>query len=666
MSSPVRTSGPAPRPLSAPPGGVSRSSTKEPRPPAADQIIVAPRSRFSEDVPVLDGRKVVTPEGATEELLVALTHLPAAELDEGLRAAVAELGIAAVERGLGALARQKATQERRLRALEADAGASRSAGIDPSAEIGPARAHLKAFGQALERLQAGLPELRGAAQRAEADFLKAVPKAVDTLLDASAKTAREAQADASRPARMTALSAAAQTLQKMDAEISRVRSAEARAMRFVSMPHGMDRTVPTPESEALGAKARQLEASRAAVLARLSGQHPILAHVGRPGARSSLAKVAKGGTVAAGEVRRAAQEVLDNIESTRAKLHAEPEKALHLAPVRAAVTDALGWAPSGFEARAVGDAAAQAARSEALGEAAYATLALGASVAAGIFLTPLAGAAVGVALGAPQVASEVQTYRFESAAAHTDFDRAQALAQEDPELLWLALDIAALGLDVFAAAKAFKALAPLAKAALAAPEADLVRLLPQLKAAAPDAKTGQALADEIRRLRGDTDLMSKARPAPTVRAGERAGGLAGRLIREDGRISGPRFAGAYRSEQLEAAERLGIEVQENADALLDSVNPNAAAAFDRSRGIIYVREGATRAEWFHEFAHARQWQQLGRKAYEEQGTWGRELHVFQEIMKNTELHNFYQVEAAKNYIRRLAQRLGQAVPPEAW
>ncbi len=121
--------------------------------------------------------------------------------------------------------------------------------------------------------------------------------------------------------------------------------------------------------------------------------------------------------------------------------------------------------------------------------------------------------------------------------------------------------------------------------------------------------------------RGPYPLISGVRET-----GATSGGLRGRLLRADGRISGARFAGAYRAEQLEQARRLGVEVVENADALLDELETPTAAAFDFVSGVIYLRKGATRAEWFHELTHAKQWKELGREAYEAQGRWSRELH----------------------------------------
>ncbi|NUQ75273.1 MAG: hypothetical protein HUU21_17115 [Polyangiaceae bacterium] len=84
----------------------------------------------------------------------------------------------------------------------------------------------------------------------------------------------------------------------------------------------------------------------------------------------------------------------------------------------------------------------------------------GSSLAAGIAVAAAAG---GAALSVTVAISDLREYAITSAAAGTDFDKAQAISQEDPSLFWLALSIVGAGLDLGAAVKAFKALSPAAR-----------------------------------------------------------------------------------------------------------------------------------------------------------------------------------------------------------
>jgi uncharacterized Zn-binding protein involved in type VI secretion len=159
------------------------------------------------------------------------------------------------------------------------------------------------------------------------------------------------------------------------------------------------------------------------------------------------------------------------------------------------------------------------------------------------------------------------------------------------------------------------------------------------------------------------DLMAKKRPVPVRRP---PGGLwsSGKMIRPDGRISGQRFAGAHRAEQLARARAMGIEVVENADDILDKAGAkNAAAAFDYDKGRILLRSDASRYEFFHELQHAEHWLELGKKTddYEKVGRFAREKRVYDKVMQNSEKFNPYEIEHAKGYINDLANTYGQ--PP---
>lgn len=85
-------------------------------------------------------------------------------------------------------------------------------------------------------------------------------------------------------------------------------------------------------------------------------------------------------------------------------------------------------------------------------------------VAAG--LVTAAGIA-GAALSVYNAYEHWHEYQLQSAAAETDYAKAEALAKDEPSLLWLAIDIIGAGLELGAAAAAFRALSTTVKAAKA-------------------------------------------------------------------------------------------------------------------------------------------------------------------------------------------------------
>ena len=116
------------------------------------------------------------------------------------------------------------------------------------------------------------------------------------------------------------------------------------------------------------------------------------------------------------------------------------------------------------------------ARSEADDKLFFSLLAIGlgliAAIPTGGGSVVLAGLAVaagaaGAALALYQVGEELQQNALAIAANGTDFDKAQAISQNDPESFDLALDLVMALADVFAAARAFKALSGVVKAAKA-------------------------------------------------------------------------------------------------------------------------------------------------------------------------------------------------------
>ena len=73
----------------------------------------------------------------------------------------------------------------------------------------------------------------------------------------------------------------------------------------------------------------------------------------------------------------------------------------------------------------------------------------------------------------------------------------------------------------------------------------------------------------------------------------------------------------------------------------------------KRQGTLYLRQGVTDYEAFHEVTHARQWAALGKDKYLAQGKYAREKHVFDEIMKNESRFTKDEIKHAKDYIADL-------------
>jgi hypothetical protein len=84
----------------------------------------------------------------------------------------------------------------------------------------------------------------------------------------------------------------------------------------------------------------------------------------------------------------------------------------------------------------------------------------GSSLAAGIAVAAGVGSA---ALSVTIAYSDLKEYALKAAISGTDFEKAQAISQDDPSMFWLALSIIGAGLDLGAAVAAFKAFGPAAR-----------------------------------------------------------------------------------------------------------------------------------------------------------------------------------------------------------
>ncbi|MFN0095805.1 MAG: hypothetical protein ACKVVT_13645 [Dehalococcoidia bacterium] len=121
----------------------------------------------------------------------------------------------------------------------------------------------------------------------------------------------------------------------------------------------------------------------------------------------------------------------------------------------------------------------------------------GASV--GLAAVVLAASVTSVALGAYQAYEEAQDYMLKSAAANTSLDRAHQISEDDPSLLYLAIDIAGVIADVAGARAAFVALKEAIAVAKAAKTIEqLPKVMQSMRAAhISGANQGKVLAEVL-------------------------------------------------------------------------------------------------------------------------------------------------------------------------
>lgn len=115
---------------------------------------------------------------------------------------------------------------------------------------------------------------------------------------------------------------------------------------------------------------------------------------------------------------------------------------------------------------------------------------------------PTGGSSIAIGVGAAlrigqaglsiyQAINSIQEYQLKSALAGTDFDKARALSQEEPQLFWVALDVIAVVPDVADCLKFFKGLSTPAKNVLkATDEAEQLKALDELRKAGDGIKPG--------------------------------------------------------------------------------------------------------------------------------------------------------------------------------
>src|SRR5262245_9194557 len=116
----------------------------------------------------------------------------------------------------------------------------------------------------------------------------------------------------------------------------------------------------------------------------------------------------------------------------------------------------------------------------------------------------VAAAAAGAALSLYRVGEELQQNALAIAANGTDFDKAKAISQNEPESFDLALDLVMALTDVFAAAKAFKALSGVVKAAKAGEVRSALRVVQVAEqAGVPGAAKRKIVAEAVAGLKDE-------------------------------------------------------------------------------------------------------------------------------------------------------------------
>lgn len=120
-----------------------------------------------------------------------------------------------------------------------------------------------------------------------------------------------------------------------------------------------------------------------------------------------------------------------------------------------------------------------------------------------------------------------------------------------------------------------------------------------------------------------------------------------------GFLNSPRLSRSELGKIRQEMADIGVKFVKNADKHLP---PGVRGGFDFSSGTLYLRKGATRYEAFHEMTHAKQFAELGQKAYISLGTYARESHVFNQVFKNRSMFTSSEVKHAIGYMRSLKER----------
>lgn len=258
-----------------------------------------------------------------------------------------------------------------------------------------------------------------------------------------------------------------------------------------------------------------------------------------------------------------ANEKLANIYKTRWAIDEGELSVWKLESIVAGTKSTLNVKPGSMQERVINDKIEQEKSKDTYFKLAIAALAIalgilaaiptgGSSLVAGITIAAGIGSA---ALSVTIAYSDLKEYAIQSAASGTDFEKAQAISQDEPSLFWLALSIVGAVVDIGAAASAFKALAPAAR---------------QLQEAKRLAALGRLSAEE--------NAAAKLAHADLARQAEKFPGLAEKLEARLAEVAGDEAKNTERlaarwEEGLNTETKAALEANAGAKALYKDMDP---------------------------------------------------------------------------------------------
>jgi hypothetical protein len=122
-----------------------------------------------------------------------------------------------------------------------------------------------------------------------------------------------------------------------------------------------------------------------------------------------------------------------------------------------------------------------------------------------------------------------------------------------------------------------------------------------------------------------------------------------------GYLESPRMSRAEMQAYKKSMSEQGINVELDKGGKLPK---NSRAGFNNETGTVILRKGATKYEAFHEQQHAEQWKEMGKDAYNNQSSWQKEQHVYDQIMKNKEKFSQAELDHAEWYINKERAKVG--------
>ncbi|MEJ7598243.1 MAG: hypothetical protein WKG01_10065, partial [Kofleriaceae bacterium] len=249
---------------------------------------------------------------------------------------------------------------------------------------------------------------------------------------------------------------------------------------------------------------------------------PVHAEVDVDDDDAGLNQVGRGpGPEATPILMRVIKERLENIQKVREGF-ADRGDVWKLPAVIAASLAVSGHKPGTFEAALAAGYMSDA--DDDFTDTVLAVLSIGLSLALAIptgggSLVVTAASGAIVALDIVQIYRDVEKYELGVAAANTDFDKARAVSQEEPSLVWLGLSILlTVAGDVGEAASIFKGMAPIVNKALGGTIDDLARNGPDIIAGLRTARHSSSsprmsISGCARWSSGDADRRSSRRRA---------------------------------------------------------------------------------------------------------------------------------------------------------